>query len=776
MYCRKCGKEIREGAEFCGFCGQRVIPVNGTGAGAGEQQRNNQAAHGGQAQRTRMQSGPTQSRTHKSKAPIIAGAVAVCLLIVVVLAFGPLRKQLFGRSERSNSNPQTNMQQMSDTTAGTENENSEPEAAAAPESAEAEDSYTILVYMIGSNLESESGAATKDLVEMANAAWGDEINLLVETGGATEWQNSIVSADSLQRYEVYQGNMNLEDEQPLEQMSTPSALSDYISWGTSNYPAKHYGLILWDHGGGLIGGYGADELFDMEGMSIPEVTEGIRDAGTHFDFVGYDACLMASFESAYALKDCADYLIASEESETGIGWYYTDWLNTLGQNPDISMEELGRSIIDGMIDDNQEMIEEAEARGVEREKTSTLSLIDLSKMEDVREAWTSYMEQLYADLDSDSFAVQAVARANARTYGDSQQVDPETGEVWESHFDMVDMLDFIDETALTDSYDIEQTIRSCIVYCNADISGSNGLSVYMPYYKPGAYGDVAVPYLEEIGLDGDYFDYFDSFGSYLASGNADIDFVASDGDTQTAGTAEVTIPDYIEYSDDSEGNLVIPFTEDQWGQIATVYVEQGIVNRNFTNDDGDTVLRIYTSGEELFEPQKSKNGDFIPYFDGGETSIYSPDMDDWYFPYFMIADSGTYDDGTKFAVKYAPAYLEGTGTIVIVVEMEYRSADDYSAEVTGYFPYDSEEAGQHTLLQFEDGDEISFPWFYYDLDEGPDEIHAEGQYDTLTIGDSESLEADYDLFTDEQGQKSYAYRYVIYDIYDNVHYTQWLYY
>ncbi|MCR5235609.1 MAG: hypothetical protein K6E34_00220 [Lachnospiraceae bacterium] len=37
----------------------------------------------------------------------------------------------------------------------------------------------------------------------------------------------------------------------------------------------------------------------------------------HFDFIGFDACLMATVETAYMLSPYADYMIASEEFEPG---------------------------------------------------------------------------------------------------------------------------------------------------------------------------------------------------------------------------------------------------------------------------------------------------------------------------------------------------------------------------------------------------------------------------------------------------------------------------
>lgn len=40
-------------------------------------------------------------------------------------------------------------------------------------------------------------------------------------------------------------------------MGQPSTLSDFINWGVSEFPARKYAIILWDHGSS-INGFGKD--------------------------------------------------------------------------------------------------------------------------------------------------------------------------------------------------------------------------------------------------------------------------------------------------------------------------------------------------------------------------------------------------------------------------------------------------------------------------------------------------------------------------------------
>jgi len=54
---------------------------------------------------------------------------------------------------------------------------------------------------------------------------------------------------------------------------------------------------------------------------------------------------MATLETAIVLEPYADYMIASEEVEPGIGWYYTGWITALSRNTSIKTIDLGKSLL-----------------------------------------------------------------------------------------------------------------------------------------------------------------------------------------------------------------------------------------------------------------------------------------------------------------------------------------------------------------------------------------------------------------------------------------------
>lgn len=184
------------------------------------------------------------------------------------------------------------------------------------------DTVTMMVYMCGTDLESKHGMATSDLNEMLTASkkFGNNFNLIIYTGGCNKWQNNTISSKKNQIIQIKNGKIIELEEKSSVSMTDPDTLSSFIKYCSSNFPANRNELVFWDHGGGSVTGYGYDEKHAGSGsMDLAEIDKALKNGGVKFDFIGFDACLMATAENALMLNDHADYLIASEETEPGIG-------------------------------------------------------------------------------------------------------------------------------------------------------------------------------------------------------------------------------------------------------------------------------------------------------------------------------------------------------------------------------------------------------------------------------------------------------------------------
>ncbi|MGN0595280.1 MAG: clostripain-related cysteine peptidase, partial [Hominimerdicola sp.] len=163
-------------------------------------------------------------------------------------------------------------------------------------------SQTIMIYMVGSDLESEHGSASLDLTEMMNATVDTENNnILVYTGGASEWKLDGISADENTILRLSDGGFEKISTEEALNMGDADTLSSFINYGLTNYESDKYGLILWDHGSGPVLGYGYDENFE-DLLNLQEIQASLNNSvgkqNKKLEWIGFDACLMSSLEVA----------------------------------------------------------------------------------------------------------------------------------------------------------------------------------------------------------------------------------------------------------------------------------------------------------------------------------------------------------------------------------------------------------------------------------------------------------------------------------------------
>ncbi len=365
------------------------------------------------------------------------------------------------------------------------------------------DTVTLMVYMCGTDLESRSGMGTADLQEMLRAEFGENVNLLVYTGGCRAWKNTAVSSATNQVWQVKGGQLQcLQSDLGSIPMTKPEALAGYISWCAQKYPASRYGLILWDHGGGSVSGYGYDEKFASSGsMSLGGLDSALKAAGVRFDFIGFDACLMATVETALCMAPYADYLIASEETEPGVGWYYTDWLTAFGQDASMPTIQFGRNIVGSFVETCGE-----KCRG----QLTTLSVTDLAELEHtLPKPLSAFFESCARQIRQQQYQAVSTARGGAREFAQSSQID------------QIDLAHMAKNLDTREGQALASALLGAVKYnrTSSNMTNAFGLSVYFPYRKTSAVGQ-AVSTFEGIGMDEAYTKCIRQFADVAISGQA----------------------------------------------------------------------------------------------------------------------------------------------------------------------------------------------------------------------------------------------------------------
>ena len=255
--------------------------------------------------------------------------------------------------------------------------------AAASESG---DNWLIYWYVCGSDLESNYGAASADINEMLQSEIPDNVRVLIEAGGSNEWKSSFISADRLNRYLFDSNGLHELDSMPDGDMGDPNTLADFLQFGRDNFDADHRVFIFWDHGGGSAFGVCYDERSE-NALRLNDIRSAFdsvfqaSESNPPFELIGFDACLMASYDVANNLHGLTKYMTASEEVEPGNGWEYTGWLNSLGQDPRMSGAALGKAICDTYYSGCEDSW---------TEDMATLSVVDVQKVPQLRQAYLEY--------------------------------------------------------------------------------------------------------------------------------------------------------------------------------------------------------------------------------------------------------------------------------------------------------------------------------------------------------------------------------------------------
>ena len=370
--------------------------------------------------------------------------------------------------------------------------------------------WTVMVYMAGDNNLDAKGIT--DLADMKKIGSTSDINVVAEFDRAG-------TAQSTKRYLLSKGtSLDKDAKQSLGETNTgePGFLVDFVKWAATNYPAEHYMLVLWNHGQGwddtdifagerlfegrlmrssrlkhaffrtsvvkaaklashdsrlaraiLIDDNAKDFLDNLEmKKALLEVKEIL---GQKIDIFGMDACLMSMAEVAYQVRDCADYMVGSEQTEPLDGWPYDTILQLMVQNHDITAKDIGNEIVRKYIESYKETGDEV-----------TFSSSDLSASEKFADAIEIMAQVLTAAVkDSASLSKIVSARNKSQEY-----------EVYDN-IDLINFCQLLKNTSVK-----EEIVKACdgvidavtgvtglvllSEYTGTSMKHSNGIAIYFP--------------------------------------------------------------------------------------------------------------------------------------------------------------------------------------------------------------------------------------------------------------------------------------------------------
>ncbi len=591
-----------------------------------------------------------------------------------------------------------------------------------------QDVITIMVYMCGTDLESKAGMASNDLAEMAKATLSDNVNVIVYTGGCKNWKNSTISSSVNQIYRVIGGGKIecLEADMGTGAMTDPATLTSFIDYAAKNYPANRNMLIFWDHGGGSVSGYGYDEKNPTAGsMDLAEIDSALSKAGIKYDFIGFDACLMATVETDLMACEYADYLIGSEETEPSIGWYYTNWLNELSKNPSMETIEIGKLIIDDFVDTCTK-----QCRG----QKTTLSIVDLAELQetipDEFKAFCVGTQEMIADGE---YKAVADARTGSREFATSSRID------------QIDLVDFAQGIGSDEGNALAKAVLSAVKYNRTSSSMTNayGISIYFPYNSKSAKVTQAINTFDRLGIGDEYSDCIREFASLEASGQAVVNQESAPANPLsllTGGSASSVYGSLPSLSSASDMLTLISSLASSDLGSGRAMSDQETADYIAANHFNPSVLHWMNDTTRTYIPITTDQWEYVNslalamYYDDGEGYIdlgldnifqidplgyLVADVDGSWFSIddqpvaFYVTDSYMVGE-EQITVAYVPAFLNGE-QVKLEIIFDGQHPDGYIAGARIDYK-DTDNETEARLIELQAGDKIDFICDYYTYD------------------------------------------------------------
>ena len=627
MICGRCGGNVPVGANICPNCGVQLLVNNN--------QVPMQQPYYGNNNQVPMQQ-PYYGNNTKNSSAWKWIIVFILLLIVVALLCLLLFSSNNGKKEKADEGTEISLNINKGT-------------------------RTMMIYIIGSDLESDYSAATADIQEMMSSGFDKEsMNIYIYTGGSKRWSNYEISPDENAIYKLTSDGIEKVKTIEKKSMVKADTLTEFIDYVYDVSKTDLYDLILWDHGGGPIIGYGKEQLYGDSQMVLSELNKALNNTklmkNTKFELIGFDACLMGSLEIANVLKEEANYMVASEETEPGAGW---DYLSLKGVNSSTTSEELGKKIVDGYYDYYMKTNDYYGTYGYNVTFNVSLSLLDLRKVDSVIEEIDKGFEKLSTDVSVTAFNRLSNSASKATIYGCQG----------DNCFDQVDLYNLIESLSsdIENVDSLKKAISNLIVYQKSNINGTNGVSIFFPVTLKSMLNSI-LPKYSKVSISKTYTNFLTRYGG-ITGGER---FVKSSTATLTPSlnkdTVSVTLPDDL-VSNYAKGDYSI-FVANEYGGYFPVYRGKSV------KLDGNVLSAKPLEKELVITDKYGKQPSFATSFE------YQ--SDDTSTTYAVLAEFEN-SDLSNFKIEIAWFYVKfekGKEVGEIIDIKPFETADEVAAKKT----------------------------------------------------------------------------------------------
>ena len=494
-----------------------------------------------------------------------------------------------------------------------------------------EGTRTVMIYMVGSNLESDSAIATSDINSIKPEEVDlDNVNVLLYTGGTAKWHN-FVSNDENAIYQLTANGFEKVKTYSKQNMGSSNTFETFLNYAYDNYVTEDYDLIIYDHGGAIDGAVWDD--FTSDNLSLEDFKIALEnspfDEDNKLEVVLFRTCLNGTIEVADVFDEYAEYLVAS--SEVTLGSRFTPVLGFLN---DVETTDTAVDFGEKFIAEYQNQMDRLDPYG---EVGQMYAIVDLSKTDDIVDELEVFIKGINLDL---YYADVVRARSGmfqfAYTYFD------------DSSYDMVDLYELIERLSpysTVSSTKLLSLIDDAVIYNWSTIADTHGLSIYFPYNGDTMVQAYFLSMYDDFEFNDSYFDFINEI-SVLSRSNKNSAFSNSlliESETKVTGTEfELKLTEeqardyaksgYIIFHKENDGYYTPIYSSDD-----TVLENDGTLKTNISNN----LIKVYDEEDEAYVQliERTVDGKKTYYsnvtlFNGeGEISEWKTDRATIYYDY-----------------------------------------------------------------------------------------------------------------------------------------------
>lgn len=357
-----------------------------------------------------------------------------------------------------------------------------------------EKAWTVMFYLAGDNDLSDTYPPILNQLELA--ADNPHVNVLVLWDGAEPDDSAYIEVQhdtDLNAFADHVEGENYWDKGELD-TSWETTLTDFVTWGISNYPARHTALFLTDHGTGLGGGLNDDRSgFHMPLDSIQQaLEETLTPVGETLDLLYFDMCLMGMIEVTYEMRDVADYVVSSQYLQWALDAPYFHYI--AGIDADTTPPVLATLFADSY----------AAAAAAANNMPFTIAAVDMQSLDDLVAAIDALAQALHDNLGEIAFTLDDIAFAVQRY----DTIQEDEGEILGRYADLTHLAQLIEQELsaypeiVAEAQLLQAAIAAHVIAEHHDSSGgfdlgnSHGVAIFFPTsthsYYDGANNDFAI--------------------------------------------------------------------------------------------------------------------------------------------------------------------------------------------------------------------------------------------------------------------------------------------